>query len=356
MAEATVVSYDTLNNIVYVGTQDNGSISQTTSSMLNEVDDDNNGVVDDPGEVPESSREWVTLDGADGIAADGGVTSSLLGDSSVRYYMNNGGYAWLYRVEPNALVGGGPTVVPLTAAGNNAIRSGLHNLDNPSVPMNDASFPSVVVNETDPYKLLLGHVRLYESDPNGGRDDIRDLCSLPAASGICAAPVSGGDKFDVFYYGGDGQAYVAYDGEIHSRTDFAATFTTGQKDNGSTNFGHIEEIVVHPDDWEVAYALVARTNALEIWRTSDGGLNWSSVSTGDVSGGKWLTLELIPQGSRLTDNGKNFPEVTCFWLQGTPESYARSSPTASIPGGLALVRNCLEPWWRTWSTMPPMMC
>ena len=79
VTEATTVAYDSLNNVVFAGTQDNGTVQQTVASPSDGM--------------PDTNGRWETVHVGDGVKVDGGrakqVASYSVSMTFMRYFQNN---------------------------------------------------------------------------------------------------------------------------------------------------------------------------------------------------------------------------------------------------------------------------
>jgi photosystem II stability/assembly factor-like uncharacterized protein len=127
-----------------------------------------------------------------------------------------------------------------------------------------------VASPKKPYRsLLLGYNNLYESSDQG--NTITEL-TLPYQNGVVSAIAAGG------YSGGVGNPDVAYvgtnSGQIYVRTAGSGAFTLVH-----TFAGAILRIVLDPNEWHTAYAVVNDSSLNStIWQTTDAGQTWTNVT------------------------------------------------------------------------------
>ena len=185
VAEATTVAYDSLNNVVFAGTQDNGSVQQTVASATDGM--------------PDTSGPWETVLVADGVKVDGGRVQTTTGvvtrDAFMRYYQNND-FGWFENREYSFGVGGAAQntrdseeFMPLTAAGNLTVQSGLRALDDSTNSAHDPIFPTSAANAVNPRTILLGKNGLYESAPPEETTAMTSWIFPATVTAVCRARV-----------------------------------------------------------------------------------------------------------------------------------------------------------------------
>ena len=241
------VGYDPLNDIILVGTQDNGGVEQ----------------------IAPGSLRYLDRTGGDGNSVAVGVE----GDFSYRYMMANN-YTWLYRNKFDAT--------------NKRVEHKRVNLASPDTPNKHKSglvrggdakstgYDSsirMVSNKVDPKRLLLGTGNgLYESkdrfdtvvDITPGGQDVR------IRSIAYGGTANGQDNAEVVYAGTSSGLWLRTSNQFAELTAYPGSAAI--------------QIATDPIDFRHAYVLDSNNR---IWRTLNAGQNWRQL-TADLSGNRSL--------------------------------------------------------------------
>ena len=231
IAEVGGLDYDPLNDIIFIGTQDNGSQQQSAAD----------------------ATTWRLLVGGDGNTQQLGLKNPAAPDGSIRYHLGNN-FQTFYRREYDAA--------------NNLIRSvyapltGLKDKDQ----FDDfkQNLP-VAVNAVNPMKLALGWYYFYESSDGGAtvtRIDDRAPYLPDKVSALAYGGREGGaNKEQVLYVATTKQITVR---DANGRWGAPVTVGTGT----------INQVVLDPENWKVAYAVDDR----HVYVTTDGGAHWADIT------------------------------------------------------------------------------
>ena len=249
------ISYDSVNNVAFGGTQDTGSTEQTTGTGM-------------AGDVT-----WRDVTGGDGGAS--AVDNTSTPGSSIRYTMSNDLTTMVRREFNSKNVQIGPTRRVRFASPTDPIAyKGLDNLG--------SSFTTkYVLNAVDPRLLLLGQDKVYEdNDPAGFPGDVVAKVTPPGMKGFSTALAYGGRQ------NGLNLTRIAYVG-----TDAGELFVRGAL--GGFNpvtvpgTGEIRSVVLDPDDWRTAYVLrgssfvfldPANFQPSQVYVTRDGGATFADLT------------------------------------------------------------------------------
>lgn len=228
--EAHNVAYDSLSNIIMIGTQDNGTLSQLTPDGLR---------WDHPG----------FGDGGD-VAID---DVSLAGSGqSIRYFSSQSLGGWTRLVYDS---------------NNNLVSSaGLASISDPSFTT------PFELNVVDPTRVLVGgSTRLYESFNRG--TSLTSLTSSGANGNVGGPMVYGG------FQNGVPNAELIYSGignQVHSRTTAGAPVSaTGALPGGA---GTVRDVTVDADNWMTVFAI----DSNQVFMSIDGGGSWTDI-TGNLT-------------------------------------------------------------------------
>ena len=229
------IAYDTNSNLIFGGTQDNGTHQQ----------------------IAAGSQIFTRIQGGDGgdVVVD---TVTLAAQSQSIVYTSSQNLGSFVRRT-------------FDAAGNQVSLVGV-GLDAGSDPDVEGPFDTTVaLNNIDPQRLLIGGSNgLYESTNQG--DNIALVSAGIVASGSTGHAIdfggrrSGADNLDVAYVGAGG-------GTVHVRTSSGSGFATT-----STGGGTVRDVRMDPEDWMTAIA----TDTSGVFQTADAGGVWSSI-TGNLS-------------------------------------------------------------------------
>jgi photosystem II stability/assembly factor-like uncharacterized protein len=265
-AEVQSVAYDALNNVLFAGSQDNGSAEQTAA-----------GNPSWQASAEEGDGNGQAADNLDGSATE-----------TFRYSMDNNFHQFYRRGFHRGDAQPAETVrialaKPVAGA---AMYSGLNEADQTVFSGSLSKRIPYTLDAVDSSRLLLGYYGLYESFNRG--DTIRELDS--SKFGGISTPVS------AVAYGGmeNGQRqpnvlYVARANRIFAR----------QPDGSVLEFNThglvIRSIVLDPDNWKTAYAIDQRS----VYRTTDGGTTWDPLtgSLGELDAEPFQSVELAKTSS-----------------------------------------------------------
>jgi hypothetical protein len=367
VTEVLSLAYDPLNNIIYTGNQDNG-VSEQVPPLGFPVDTDGDGIPDDAAtrfnwglvsvpfpNQPVNGNFSFSGDGNNEVAFAFDSDADGINDRVLRYTLgNNFGVftARLFDAAGNDItpapvsVGGnfvngpgslGPGNIltdfqgflnprgavglrsPLGTVATNPIGSGLDPVDQAMITNNDFNFIPYVVNAVNNSKMLLGHFSLYESS-----DRLETISSvLPSTLG--APRYNPSDYFSALAYGGKKGAtvhedviYAAKGNRVFVRVAGAANPNTFQSFR-IPGASQIRDIVLDPEDWEVAYAV----DSNNVYKTSNHGQNWVVISD-QLPAFELRSLEIVqtgpsaktllvgtPSGVFRTIN----PDVDVIWTQ-----------------------------------------
>ncbi len=296
IAELTSVAYDSVNHVVFGGSQDNGSPGQ--------------GKEGDP-------TSFTDLSSGDGEAAYADNTSTP--GSSVHY--TSPGSLTIFRsvydgtgkpIDAGPRAKDGSTVVKFTVSG---AQKGLKELDKPS---QNSPF---ALNAVDPKRMLIGAKSLYESFDSG--------MTLTALGGLKdGKPASVVGLVRSLAYGGfqgnTPKPDVAYAGVNRSgtpslllRTERGKPFVPLRSYPGETP----QQIVLDPDDWRVAYVLDSEG---KVWRTADASASSPTFTNVTSNLGSVVT---IASALAVFRPGAGSPPV--LFVGGQGGVAATDDPTAS---------------------------
>ena len=283
-------AYDTNSDIIFGGTQDNGTPTQPN-----------------PGDITWS----LTLGGDGGIVQ---VDTTTVPGASIRYIgtQNLGNFRWQAFDAANNPIGG--------ATGIGLVVNGTGGMTLPNLVNNGIQFyQPYELNAVIPTQMLIGTNALFESTDQGnnlnslgginnlnanGLDDDGDTMidegdefSPAGQVGTVTAMAYGGrrngaDVPDVAYVGTNGGTINGVAGNLFLRTanttntlaDFA-TVGAYTAVGGSTP----QDIVLDPEDWQTAY--VADVND-RVFVTTDGGMAWNEI-TGNLANNTLRTIQFI---------------------------------------------------------------
>ena len=229
------IAYDTINDIIFGGTQDVGSPEQTATG----------------------SFTWDDIHQADGNTQ--AVDNS--GANSIRYSMSNNFGTFLRRTfdNTNSQVGGDVSILLADGVGGGA-KSGLNATDQ---AFSGFTIIPYVLNAIDPTRMLIGLNGMYESTDQG--DNVTDIT------------IAGQNGYTAFAYGGTSGGidneeviYAAVNGNLFLRTAAAGAFGQLVAYPG----GAIRDIVLDPTDWRTAYVI----DSNQVFMTDDAGVTWDDIT------------------------------------------------------------------------------
>ena len=261
VAQFVSLNYDKRSGSLFGGTQDTGSISQTT--------------------LNKTAGVWQNLLLGDGGTS--GIDSTSNPDVSYRYVFQNvtAGARRVSYDASGAEVGRAP--IQFAAPGKTARLSGL----DPA----DAGFTvftaKVALNVVDPRLLLFSNVSLYEdNDPAGLAGDTVAKSPLDGQSGIITALQYGGRQNGVGY---TRLAYVGTEsGQVYAR-GISGGFTLRPLPAAAS--GGVTSITVDPDDWRRVTVLVSTDvnpsgggpYLTNVYTSTDAGQSWKDISAGLIA-------------------------------------------------------------------------
>lgn len=242
------VELDVINNVIFGGTQDTGSIEQLD------------------GAGPAGSRVWSEAFGGDGFWQGVDNTGKQAFGTTFRYMMSNTVELFFRRQfdATNTLIS--DTRVKLASPANpGTLFDGLDGSDKGSFGPN-----VFTINSVDGRLMMLGINKLYEDD---------NIVGLAGDVIANVTPASFAGKVTAIVYGGRlngiGVTRVSWVG-----TNAGQLWLRGAA-GGFTDLtanlpgaGPVEDIVTDPDDWRTAYVL--RDN--RVFRTNDEGATWVEIT------------------------------------------------------------------------------
>lgn len=244
LSEVTSVGYDPLNNVYFVGTQDNGSSQgpRLTDPVLASAD-------------PLQDRfTWDIIRGGDGNSQ----FAVREGNDIVRYTMANNLKSFVRRFFHQG------SSTPFKTEEINL--SGLKKHDRDFDGFDQIPY---AINAFNSKRMLIGYNHLYESSDRGdsvshliGR--VKDKVFTAVAYGGREPDGSGG------FVNRERVAYAAREDTIYTRGTSGGFVE--RKVDGAV---YIYNIVMDPDDWRTAYAL----DYYSLFRTTDGGQSWHRIDS-----------------------------------------------------------------------------
>jgi photosystem II stability/assembly factor-like uncharacterized protein len=239
----------------------------------------------------------------------------------------DGGFTAINPSNPNIMFGEIEWLTGGNASGNGPRRSDLpgsfFRLKNTGMDLTDRAqfIPPYVLDPSNPLTLYFGTYRIYRTIDNGETwTAISPDLSKTGNGTVTAIAVSPTDPKTI---------YVGLnDGNVKVTRDSGTTWTTAI--TGLPN-RTITQIVIDESDPATAYLTNSGFGSPHVWRTTDGGVSWGSIS-GDLPNAPANALALIPRSKDLyvgTDvgvfrsiNGGNtwvpfmegFPNVAVFSL------------------------------------------
>ena len=239
VTEVVSAAYDSLNDVLLAGTQDNGSLEEFKGGP---------------------QVNWRSVLGGDGNTQE----ATIEGSTVWRYSMGNnfGSFQRRQFNASNQPVGSAQRVL---LARNVLLDTGLNKADH---DFDGYAHIPYVINAIDPKRMALGYHGLYVATDRGDR--ITQEVGLPVGQ-TNDRPVT------AIAYGGrrNGQAnehvlYAARGNSIYVREGDTARFDRGTPIGASA----ITDIVLDPEDWQIAYV----TDATAVWVTTDAGRNWTEIT------------------------------------------------------------------------------
>lgn len=264
VSEQHDASYDTLADVVFVGTQDN----------------------DDPHQNSKDAPDWFVL-----LSGDGGDTAvdtqTLAPAQSIRYDSAQGLQSWVrtFWDAANNLVGFVfPARVPLDGA-----------------PQCSGQFVTPVeINAIQPTRLILGCANgTYETLDQG--DTIRRISTVVInGSGVEPVSYGGVGNPDLLVVGSGDSVFIRTAAHPAPLTQSATYPGTG---TGRT----VRDIVIDPDNANAFYL----TNLTQVFQTLDGGVTWTDVS-GNIQSFAPIALRAIAYVPRNDGPGNDALVVSTF--------------------------------------------
>lgn len=249
ISEVYSVAYDRINNVFFVGTQDNGSLEQSSAGS----NADWRAAVIGPNPNTNTDDDM----GGDGNTQGFGIVSGV----PTRFSMGNN-FSAFYAREFNS-----SNVLTNTHPANEIKLLNLNATDK-----KEDGFPTIpfAINPKDSSRMVIGYNGLYESDTSGTKiSEITNLPKRPSGSVISAIAYGTLTARDVIY--------VSYNNVIGVRKQPAVAPAVGTKLDHAFEFPTeelIRDIVINPDDWMSAYAVGIR----DVYRTTDGGVSWAKIT------------------------------------------------------------------------------
>ena len=228
------VSLDTVNDLVFGGTQDVGSVEQATSDDLT----------------------WDEVDSQMGDGGTTGVINDVDGGVSVHFTMGNNLNNFIRRTYVGGFI-----------FESNVSLNGLVAPDNAVTGLNITPY---AVNAINSSRLAIGEGNLYESPDLG--DNLTQL-NVGGAMGVSAVAF-GGTRNDV---DNEDVLWAGVGGNLYFRDDSSGTLTQLNAYTAAGG-GGVRDIVLHPNDWGRAYLI----DANQVWFTDDEGDNWTDI-TGNLT-------------------------------------------------------------------------
>lgn len=251
------IAWDSNSNVIVGGSQDNGTMFQTSTGALT----------------------WDHVSVADGgdVAIDNNTLSGA--NQSIRYTSNQnlGGFRRRTYDAAGAFVGGSEVFPVMTISPGNTFFT-----------QSEGRFVTpVVVNENNGARLIIsGSTRLFESTDQG--ENITSLGNLVA---------NNSDSID---YGGfqnnvanPDVLYIGVGNQVFIRTTNGGALNATNLPLGA---GNVESVVMDPRDWSRA---VASTNNNRVYLTSNSGGLWTEI-TGNLVDGNIQSLEFISNNTATT--------------------------------------------------------
>ena len=303
LAEMISIGYDPVNNALFGGTVDTGTVSQLS------------------GVGPAGSKFWTAQLG-DSLIAEAETTT--VPGSTVRYSSRrrlSGTERQIYDAANNQISSQRVAFLDATTGKQALIGADLDNSDDPT---GGAFFK---LNAVDPRLVLAGRNSVYEDDnPNGNTGDSVAVVTPAGLTGRLSAVVYGGRVAGVNI------PRIAYLG-----TDTGQLYARGQQDGFQLRplpgTGVVNAIAVDPDDFRRVYAV--RGNSA-IYFSTDGGLTWADITQ------NLFTTNLDAQGNPVlfqTDpaTGKNSggltTAITDIVVYDPTPNGAQGGGTTLIAGG-----------------------
>ncbi len=241
------------NNIVYGGSQDNG-----TEKFI------------DVGAFAANNRQWSEVNGGDGgftrVDPNNHLTVYVTG--------SNVNSPFIQRSDD-----GGQTFTNVSGGINLA---------------NSSFYPPFVIDPNNSNRLVLGTTRLYVTADRGGNagGDWAALGTAPSGNAINWVAIAPSDSNTI---------YVSAGGSLYVTTNNAKTWTTiTPRAGGVVSAGPFPGIAVNPNDSRTAYVVVgAFTNGGtgEVWQTTDGGANWTDITGSGLPNLPVQSITLFPPTS-----------------------------------------------------------
>jgi hypothetical protein len=246
------VRLDTVNNVIFGGTQDTGSVEQAD------------------GKSPAGNTTWTTAVGGDGFWQGVDNTGKQVFGDSFRYMMGNTIERFRRReFNPTNTLVADTQVLLASPANPTKAFDGLDASDKGSFGLN-----VFTLNSIDGRMMMLGINKLYEdNDPNpalGMAGDVIANITPNNFAGRVTSIVYGGHQNGIpitrvaWVSTAAGQLWVR--GAAGGFTEVDANLPAGT--------GAIDQVVTDPDDWRTAYVL--RGN--HIYKTTDAGTTWVELT------------------------------------------------------------------------------
>ncbi|MEJ7639867.1 MAG: hypothetical protein WKF75_18320 [Singulisphaera sp.] len=249
-------TYDPLSNVVFGGTQDNGTPEQITANNLT----------------------WRTAGFGDGGVVAVDADQAAHPGTSIRYVSSQNLGGWQRRTynASNTLIGTA-TVQRVVVSGRSPI-------------VNIQFYQPYELNQLDPARLLLATTRIYESFNRG--DAFNELgVDLPtdASSMAYGGRLNGVDNLDVFY--------VAAGNQIRHRATSGGPITILASYPGGPR-----DLAMDPENWQRLYVL---DTSNRVWATFNAGTTWVNISGNVITlspAPDLRTIEIVSRTASIADD------------------------------------------------------
>jgi hypothetical protein len=241
--EAHSAAYDTLSNIVFAGTQDNGTPIQITPGALT----------------------WATFQGGDGgnVAVDADQVAHP--GTTIRYtsFQNFAGFRRSIWNASNTRIGA-ITSIPLNIVSGPGAGSTLFQFD-PNIQF----YNPFVLNTINPSRMLIGTASIYESMNRGDSLTNLGFTGFFIGDGIGASPMAYGGRqngvpnADVFYVGAGPT--------IRHRVNLGDPIVTLSAYPGSSTRG----LVMNPQNYAHVFVM---DNQNRVWGSFNEGASWTNLT------------------------------------------------------------------------------
>jgi hypothetical protein len=252
-------AYDPVSNVVFGGTQDNGTIVQTS-----------------PGGTAGFAFSW---DDGGVVAVDADQTAhprTSIRYTSIRYGSEQNSIAFLRTTVDANNVAGHPDLIRLKIVAGDGQDKKLLEFD-PNINF----YQPYVLNAIDPRRMLITTHNIYESFDQG--DSLNDLGSFGTAIGTPSPFIQYGRSLayggrlngvanpDVFYAGGASDDVLTGTGRVFHRAHAGDAVTALAAYPGGTVIG----LVMDPQDYRRVYVVDQQNR---VWGSFDEGASWTELT------------------------------------------------------------------------------